>query len=178
MNQRIEKQFRLLETERTQLFQELRKYSDELINKKPAPEKWSVAEVIAHLITAEEMSLKYLQKKTLDTSLAKPESLKNKFRWLLVNIVFTFNIKFKAPEIVEPRTGYQTLAELETKWSEVRQGIYEILDKLNDNEVNSTLWKHAIAGKMNIFHMVEFFSVHFGRHRLQIERTLKIVEGQ
>ena len=176
MNAQLEKQFNQIEEQRKDLFNELKGFSDELLNKKPAPEKWSVAEVIAHLITAEEMSLKYLQKKTQDTSTAKPESFNSKWRWLLVQIVFTFNIKFKAPEIVEPKLGYQSQADLEKKWTDVRSQIAAILNKLSDKEINTELWKHAVAGKLNLYHMVEFFGVHTGRHKKQIERTLAAVK--
>lgn len=176
MNAQLQKQFLQLEEERKNLFNELKNYSDDLINKKPSPEKWSVAEVIAHLITAEEMSLKYLSKKIQDTSKENPETLKSKYRWLLVQIVFTFNIKFKAPEIVEPKMGYQSLAALETKWSHIRNQTLQVLQKLSDEEVNKTLWKHAIAGKMNLHHMVQFFGVHYKRHKKQIDRTLVAVK--
>ena len=176
MNAKIEKQFLQLEKDRHDLFNDLKNYSDDVINKKPSPEKWSVAEVIAHLITAEEMSLKYLSKKVQNTAIEKPESLKNKYRWLLVQIVFTFNIKFKAPEIVEPKMGYQSLISLETKWSNVRNQTLQALQKLSDEEVNKTLWKHALAGKMNLHHMVQFFGVHYNRHKKQIDRTLVAVK--
>ncbi len=176
MNAQIEKQFNQIEVQRKDLFNELKGYSDELLNKKPAPEKWSVAEVIAHLITAEEMSLKYLQKKTQDTSTAKPENFNSKWRWLLVQIVFNFNLKFKAPAIVEPKLGYQSLADLEKKWTDVRSQIAAILHKLSDKEINTELWKHAVAGKLNLYHMVEFFGVHSSRHKKQIERTLAAVK--
>lgn len=173
MNAQLEKQFLQLEEERKTLFSELKNYSDDIINKKPSLEKWSVAEVIVHLITAEEMSLKYLSKKIQDTSKEGEEGFKNKYRWLLVQIVFAFNIKFKAPEIVEPKMGYQSLAALEMKWSDVRNQTLQVLQKLSDEETNKTLWKHALAGKMNLHHMVQFFGVHYNRHRKQIERTLK-----
>lgn len=176
MNCQLEKEFLKLEDEREKFFNELKNYDDDLLNKQPAPSKWSVAEVIAHLITAEEMSLKYLSKKIQDTSKEKPETLKSKYRWLLVQIVFTFNIKFKAPEIVEPKMGYQSLATLEAKWSDVRNQTLQVLQKLSDEEVNKTLWKHAIAGKMNLQHMVQFFGMHYNRHKKQIERTLKAVK--
>lgn len=176
MNTQLEKQFLQLEEERKNLFSELKNYSDEVINKKPSPEKWSVAEVIAHLITAEEMSLKYLSKKIQDTSKEGNETFKNKYRWLLVQIVFTFNIKFKAPEIVEPKMGYQLLTNLETKWNDVRNQTLRVLQKLSNEEVNKTLWKHALAGKMNLHHMVQFFGVHFNRHKKQIKRTLNEVK--
>ncbi len=175
MNVQLQKQFNQLEEDRKKLFNELKSHSDDVINKKPSPEKWSAAEVIAHLITAEEMSLKYLSKKIRDTSKENSEGFKHKYRWLLVQIVFNFNIKFKAPEIVEPKMGYQSLANLEAKWSDVRNQTLQILQKLNDAEVNKTLWKHALAGKMNLHHMVQFFGVHYNRHKKQIERTLEAV---
>lgn len=176
MNAQLEKQFLQLEEERKTLFSDLKNYTDDIINKKPSSEKWSVAEVIVHLITAEEMSLKYLSKKIQDTSKEGSESFKHKYRWLLVQIVFTFNIKFKAPEIVEPKMGYQSLANLETKWSDVRNQTLQVLQKLSEEETEKTLWKHAIAGKMNLHHMVQFFGVHYNRHKKQIDRTLASVK--
>ncbi|MCX6198785.1 MAG: DinB family protein [Bacteroidetes bacterium] len=176
MNAQLEKQFLQLEEERKTLFSDLKNYTDDIINKKPSSEKWSVAEVIVHLITAEEMSLKYLSKKIQDTSKESEESFKNKYRWLLVKLVFAFNIKFKAPEIVEPKMGYQSLADLETKWSNVRNQTLSVLQKLSDEETNKTLWKHALAGKMNLHHMVQFFGVHYNRHKKQIERTVVAVK--
>ena len=176
MNAQLEKEFLALETERKNLFADLKKYGDDILNKQPAPGKWSVAEVIAHLITAEEMSLKYLMKKAQDTSRAQPEGFKNKWRWLLVQIVFTFDIKFKAPEIVEPKLGYQSLENLEMHWNQVRTQTFSVLNGLSDEELNKELWKHAIAGKMNLHHMVQFFGVHYRRHKKQIERTLHAVQ--
>ena len=176
MHTQLEKEFKQLETERKNLFSDLQQHSDELLNKKPNPEAWSVAEVIAHLMTAEEMSLKYLQKKMQDTSKEKQEGFKNKYRWLLVQIVFTFNIKFKAPEIVEPKIGFVTLKDLESNWAKNRSEIIAMVDKLSNEEVNKTLWKHAVAGKMNLHHMVQFFGIHYRRHTKQIDRTLKAVK--
>lgn len=175
MKAQLEKQFRQLEEERKKLFAELKNYNDDIINKKPAPEKWSVAEVIAHLITAEEMSLKYLMKKSQDTSREGKEGLKHKWRWLLVQIVFTFNIKFKAPEIVAPKLEYQSLANLEMQWQQLREQTRSKLQELSEEETRKTLWRHAIAGKMNLYHMMQFFGVHSRRHQKQIERTLKAV---
>ena len=177
MNTQLEKNFTELETERKNLFSDLKKYSDEIINKKPSAQAWSIAEVIAHIILAEEYSLKYLQKKTLNTAESGNEGFKQKWRWLLIQIVFAFNIKFKAPEIVEPKIPFTTLAELETRWSNNRNAIAKILNTLSDEEVNKTLWKHALAGKMNLHHMVQFFGVHYYRHKKQIERTLNAVKN-
>lgn len=175
MTATLQKQFEKIEANRKSLLAELKNYSDETINKKPSPEAWSVSEVITHLITAEEASLKYLQRKLQDTSKSEKEGLKHKWRWLLINVVFTFNIPFKAPDIVAPKSGYRTLAELETKWETLRGEIYTVLAQLPESEAQKDLWKHAVAGKLNLYHMVQFFGIHFNRHRKQINKTLKIV---
>ena len=176
MNAQLQSALNKLESDRKALFADLQQYPDELLNKKPSPEAWSVAEVIGHLLTAEEMSLAYLKKKVQDTSSAKPEGLKQKWRWLLVQVVFTFDIKFKAPDIVTPKIGYTTLAELDKRWSDTRRQTTAILNTLSDKELNSQLWKHAIAGKLNLYHMLAFFGIHFNRHKKQIARTLKAVK--
>ncbi len=175
MHAQLEKQFTQLETSRKKLFTDLKQYSDEVINKKPSVQAWSVAEVIAHVIAAEEYSLKYLQKKVLNTAESGNEGFKQKWRWLLIQIVFTFNIKFKAPEIVEPKIPFTKLADLETRWSNNRNEIAKILNTLSDAEVNKTLWKHALAGKMNVHHMVQFLGMHYYRHKKQVKRTLNAV---
>jgi uncharacterized damage-inducible protein DinB len=164
-----------LEADRKKLFDDLKKHSDELLNKKPRPEAWSVAEVIAHVMAAEGYSLKYLQKKVQNTAESGNEGLKQKWRWLLVRGVFTFDIKFTAPEIVEPKIGFTTLAELDKQWSSTRKETATILSNLSDAEVNKMLWKHAVAGKMNLHHMVQFFGIHYNRHKKQIDRTLASV---
>lgn len=165
-----------MEEERKNLFSDLKKYPDDLLNKKPKPEAWSVAEVISHLMTAEEMSLKYLQKKLQDTSKARKEGLKHKWRWFLVQAVFTFDIKFKAPEIVKPNPAFASLSDLEKSWAATRSQILQLLMKLDDADLKKDLWKHAVTGKMNLHHMVEFFGIHFRRHKKQINRTLAAVK--
>ena len=135
MNAQLQRNFNKLEADRKALLADLKQYTDELLNKKPAPEAWSVAEVIGHLLTAEEMSLAYLKKKMQDTASAKPEGIKQKWRWLLVQIVFTFDIKFKAPDIVTPKMGYTTLAELDKRWSETRSQTADVLNRLSDKEI-------------------------------------------
>lgn len=176
MNAQLQSNFNRLEANRKALFAGLQQYPDDLLNKKPSEHAWSVAEVIGHLLTAEEMSLAYLKKKVQDTSSAKPEGFKQKWRWLLVQIVFTFDIKFKAPDVVTPKMGYTTLAELDKRWTETRSQTAAILNTLSDKELNSQLWKHAVAGKLNLHHMVAFFGVHFNRHKKQIARTLAAVK--
>ncbi len=175
MNSQIESLFSRIETERKNLFTNLRQYSDETINKKPSPEAWSVSEVINHLMASESASLKYLQKKTLDTSKADKTGIKNAWKLLILKIAFVIPAKFKAPEVVKPESRFESLADSEKKWNEIRSGIYTLLIGLKEEDYEKEIWKHALGGKMNIYQMLDFFNFHFGRHWKQIERTLEAV---
>ncbi len=176
MHAQLEKQFNALEADRKQLFTDLKQYNDEMLNKKPHDAAWSVAEVITHMMIAEEYSLKYLQKKVLSKATVGKEGFKQKYRWLLIKAVFNFNIKFKAPDVVDPKIEFTTLADLDKRWSETRQQMLALLNTLDNADIDRILWKHAIAGNMNLHHMVEFLGMHYHRHKKQVHRTVAAVK--
>ena len=172
MNSTLQKQFDELEKGRDNLFEDLRSYDNEVINKKPKPGAWSIAQVIEHLIMAEEFSLQYLQKKTLDTSKVPVAGLSSSWRFFLTRTVFVMNIKYKAPTIINPTENFASIQQLESRWAKVRKDTYDLLNRLPEADLKKEIWKHAIAGKMNIYQMLAFFNIHFSRHRKQVYRTL------
>ncbi len=172
MNAKLQAAFNAIEKSRKDLFEDLMNYDDEVINKKPSPNAWSIAQVAEHLIIAEEYSLKYLQKKTQDTSKVPVAGLSSKWRFFLTNSVFVLNINFKAPEVVIPTNTFATVDQLNERWNKVRSGTFELLNKLPDADLKKEIWKHAVSGKMNVYQMVAFFNMHFNRHRKQVYRTL------
>jgi uncharacterized damage-inducible protein DinB len=172
MNARLSAQFNTIEKSRKELFDDLKSYDDEIINQKPSPGTWSIAQVLEHLIIAEEGSLKYLQKKTQDTSKVPVAGFGSKWRFLLTNTVFVLNISFKAPAVVVPSDNFATIEQLDKKWTQVRTDTLQLLNRLPEADLKKEIWKHAIAGKMDAYQMVSFFNIHFNRHRKQVYRTL------
>jgi hypothetical protein len=133
---------------------------------------WSIAQVVEHLIKAEESSLQYLQKKTQDTSKVPVAGLASRWRYFLTSAVFMTNIKYKSPELILPGDSYATIKNLDERWAKVRKDTYELLNRLPEADLRKEIWKHAVAGKMNISQMLAFFNIHFNRHRKQVYRTL------
>ena len=174
MATKFETRFNDIETSRKNLLAELKQYPDDLLNKKPSDKAWSPIQVMEHLMISEEASLKYLQKKTLDTSKSHNAGLKGKWRLFITKAMFGTPFTFKAPTLLNPTNKYATLAEVETSWNKIRSDLFQLLNKLPAKELEKDIWKHAIAGKMNIYHMVEFIDFHFNRHRKQIERTIAL----
>ena len=172
MNEMLQHQFNDLEKSRKDLFDDLKAYSDDIFNEKPSAEAWSIAQVIEHLIMAEESSLQYLKKKTLDTSKVPVAGIKNQWRFLMVQTVFFMNVKYKAPKHIDPSANFVTVADLDARWTRVRHEMNVLLNQLPEADLKKEIWKHAIAGKMNIRQMLAFFTIHFNRHRKQVYRTL------
>ncbi len=175
MNAKLQQQFNDLEESRKALFYDLRGQDDTIINKKPSGEAWSIAQVMEHLIMSEELSLKYLQKKTLDTSKAQVAGIGSHWRFFLTRTVFVMNIKYKAPSLINPPANFVSIKQLEERWKAVRSETLKLLNQLPEADLKKEIWKHAIAGKMNIEQMLAFFAIHFNRHRKQVYRTLEEV---
>ena len=175
MNTKLQTQINTLETARKKLLSTLKQYPDEILNKKPAQDKWSVVQVAKHLMESESVSLQYLQKKTLDTSRSKSAGVSGEWKMLVVHLSFIAPIKFKAPKMLDPDVSAMSLHEIEAQWDKIRKDTFELIGKLSDAELKKELWKHAIAGKMNIYQMLAFINIHVNRHVQQIERTLREV---
>lgn len=176
MNAKLKEMQTRMETEHKALFKELHNYPDDLLNKKPSPDAWSVAQVLKHLIAADGFSLDYLRKKVLSKEEVRNEGLKGLYKSVLLKLIFLTPLKFKTPKIIAPSADHATLAELEEQWKEIRLGILEVTKQLTDEQLSKGYWKHARAGKMNIYQMFDFLHIHFTRHKRQIERTLKAVK--
>lgn len=175
MKNEFNKRFDQLEKKREHLFSELKNHSEKIINKKPAPDKWSVAEVMMHLIKGEEASLMFMQKKAADTSKANTSGMIHRLKYALLNIAFHLPLKFKAPGIILPKTEFISLQELEKKWKDIRKRIRQLTDQLPEADFKKELWLHPNTGKMDLLQMIRFTTMHFDRHREQIDRTLKSV---
>lgn len=177
MSPHLEKSFRRLEASKEKVIADLKQCSDELLNQKPGPEAWSAAEVVHHLITTEEASLRYLNKKIQGINALKSTGIRHSLRIIFMKLIYSLPLKYKAPAVTHPATSHLSFSELESNWASVRQSTLALLSPLNDKELRLELWRHPVGGRMNILQMLDFFDDHIERHRLQIERTLKQVKG-
>jgi len=176
MNATLKKNWNEIEAQRKSIFNALRTEADATLNKKPAPEAWSVVQVLQHLMAAESATLAYLQKKMPEIANMRKAGFKNAYRSLLLKIALRMPFKFKAPKMTVPGTEAAALAEIEKQWEEIRMGFYVLLDNLTEEEIPKELFNHVRAGKFNVLQMVNFFGEHIARHEKQIARTLQQVK--
>ena len=175
MESRLQKEFDLLQRELRLLFEELKVHSNNVLNKKPKPDKWSTLQVLYHLQLAEAGSLKYVQKKLSFNPELKNNNIGSKFREKAINIYMGLPIKFKAP----PQVGDGAIPELSefwtlvSKWRDQRDELGEFLETMPEDLVNKQIYKHPAAGRMSLLGMLKFFRSHIKRHKKQIDKNLK-----
>lgn len=158
-----------------EIFQMLDEVPASSLTKRPAPNKWSVLETLQHLFVSESLSLRYLHKKLGNDAPLGPATWQTRLRTFLLNRVYLrLPIPFKAPGVVaedrfDPELDYPTLKE---KWWRVRREMRAFLEQLPEETFGKEAFRHAIAGRMTLDGMLDFFHTHMQRHAGQIRRTL------
>jgi uncharacterized damage-inducible protein DinB len=172
VNTRLHQLYESLEAQRLHLMDSIKNLSSEKLNYQPEG-KWSINQIIAHLISAEKISVMYLNKKIQGIDEVENSGFfqESKMMGLIVSQRLPF--KFKAPKVVVENTSASTnLKELEQEWNSVRNEMKTLLEKIKDNQVKRMIYKHVRAGKLNIQHALIFFREHIIHHHPQIKRLL------
>lgn len=173
MDKTLAAQFDKLEKQRHQLLDKVRQFPD-AFNRKPNVEKWSVHEILAHLITAEKLSVQYIEKKRQGIDAADNTGLLEELKMGVLKISQRLPLRFTAPKpVVAATQSYSSIEELTTDWNVVRENLKQILEQIQDNQLKKKIYKHIIVGRLNIVHAVKFLQEHVTHHWPQVIRLLK-----
>lgn len=168
-----QRQFQKNEAERDAFLQELSKFSNEALNKKPNQNAWSALEVVEHLIKSEYYSLKYIEKKMSFNPSFEKAGLKTNFRYVMVKISMWSPFSIKAPVAVSQFSSQSNFEDLKSKWDKEREKLALFLEDFPSNLLDKEVYKHPAVGKITVPQMLKFFSLHVNRHRKQAIRTVK-----
>jgi hypothetical protein len=143
----------------------------ERLSLKAGPDKWSVVEVVEHLVIAEAGLLEELSTNipvsTLDPATKTPE------RHQTVIKVMERDIEVDVPhESLEPH-GDIPLEDLLRQWNDIRQKLPGMLAEIKPENEDDPVFGHPYGGPLNIADTLEFFEVHFDNHMRHIDRILE-----
>lgn len=172
MNARLQLLFDTLETERLHLLDEVAKLSSEQFYQ-AEPGKWSVAQILAHLVAAEKLSIRYINKKISGIHDLTNTGITEELKMILLKISQRLPFKFKAPKVVVENTlSFSSLEELKAAWETERNELKILLEKFEDAQVNRKIYRHVRAGLLNIQQALIFFVEHHRHHLPQIKRLI------
>ena len=174
MSPHLQRLYNKIELQREKLLESLHAVPGEKLNYH-FPGKWSINQIIAHLITAEKLSLQYIKKKILGITEANDSGPVEELKMLLLIATQRMPIKFKAPKVVVEQTPRETnIDKLISEWNKTREDLRDILDRISDRHLKRKIYRHVHLGLFNIQHALKFFGEHARHHQPQIKNLLKL----
>lgn len=171
-------EFARIERQREALAAELAQVDEAQLGRQPDEGRWSIKQVIEHLILAERGSLNYLSYKLSLGEQPPPPGLRAALRSLLLNFLLWQPIKeISAPELVSKPRNDRAMATVMADWADQRQQLRVFLSSAPDAWHRALSYKHPLMGRLTLLSMLTFFGAHVGRHTRQIRRTLQAVSS-
>ncbi|WP_101446969.1 DinB family protein [Pontibacter ramchanderi] len=173
MNPLLESRYLKLEESRNRLIGELEGLEEELLNRSAAAGKWSINQIVAHVIQVEQLTNSYIQRKVQEQEL-ESATLAHSLRSLLLRIALHSGMKFKAPAVVSKVPPYVNLNSLRIQWDATRYALEDTLTALPQQQLDKCVFRHPYAGMLNIYQTLDFLHDHFSHHARQIARLRQL----
>ena len=166
----IQKKYESLIKKRQDLSQQLSARPTEELCFKAGSDKWSIVDVIEHLVIVEQNLFEQLAANvpasTLDPGARTPEKHQTVIK------VMERDIPVDVPdENLEPH-GDITLDELFNQWDDIRKKLQGSLAEIKPENKNDLVYRHPYGGPLDIAETLHFIDVHFDNHLRQINGIL------
>jgi uncharacterized damage-inducible protein DinB len=138
---------------------------------KPAPDRWSVAEVAEHITVAETTIMGLIQHPLMQSPAApeKREQVKGKDE-IIVQRVPDRSHKAQAPEILRPTGRWATEADSTKAFEDARKANMEYIRTTND-DLRDHFFDHPVFGTLDGYQWLLLIGTHSARHTAQIEEV-------
>ena len=173
MNPTFEKWLRILENDRKELLNSLSKISDEQFTKQPKPGKWSLSEIVLHLIAADRLSLDYMIKKSQAIESLDDAGWVEDAKMLFFIASQRLPLKYKAPKgIIQNTPGTIEISAISKDWNLILLNYREFLGRIPEQYVRRKIYKHPMLGRMDAKLCLQSIHEHYQHHLPQIKRLL------
>lgn len=170
MKQKLLSVFTQIEAQKSDIISLYESLSPGQLRFNPEAGKWNLLQVLRHIVTAEQQSLKLIRHKLRDAEALPKAGLGSSVRHLLLKVALWLPIRFKAPKMVRVDEPYPDFEIMISEWEEVREELKQIIDQNSAEVLSKAMYKHPRAGYLNMQQALEFFENHIKHHRKQIMR--------
>jgi uncharacterized damage-inducible protein DinB len=171
MDAQLQKLYAELEKQRKELLDEIRKLDASQRDRK-IKGKWSINEIVAHLVASERLSMAYIKKKSNAIETVDDTGILEELKMILLRISQRIPLRYKAPKVVVDHTAKHEFNKSEEKWNQVRNELLTFIQNINPQHSKRKIYKHPVAGRLNIHQAMAFFKEHVTHHLPQIKRLL------
>lgn len=164
-----QRDYAVSELQRTKnlLEKEFSALTDEQLKFRPAPDKWSIAEIVEHIALAENGIIQVTQ-----SALKGPaDSLKRSQITVtdldIKNRLTNRATKVQSPEIIKPTGKFPSAAVAYQAFASRRVATIEYIATTDDDLLHH-FWQHPATGIIDLYQTILLIAAHSERHILQI----------
>lgn len=172
----LQQQWQELCQVREKFWQTAASQSPEKRIQKPTAEAWNLVQVCHHIWLTEDSVLQFVTQKA-----ARQPTLIQKIRSFVLGnvlkVLLKTPLKFKAPKVVLADVDMQTMSynQIMERWQETIKGWENYLSTFPPEKNNWLVFKHPIAGPLNIQQSLHFLMTHCQHHQFQLERIIAVI---
>jgi hypothetical protein len=170
---RLEDRLQAFDETRHGLLDEMEGLDPALLVAKPIPGKWSMIEIVEHLVLAELAVLRGLPDPSL--LVEKNRDVGNRVRYVLVLFILTSGIPVRTPSPAMVPQGDRSLAELRRLWDESQRWLRSCIAHLGPGAGRKAVFEHPIAGPLTVSQAVRMGQVHVDGHARQLRRLRRLL---
>ena len=163
---RLIKKLQAFDARRNALLDEMETVEPAKLLARARPGKWSMIEIIEHLVLAERSVFQGLAEPSQLTARATRPG--DRFRYLLVMFVLKNGIRVQVGTPAMLPQGGCDLAELRRLWDENQTWLRARLDGLDAEGASKAILEHPQAGPINLKQAVAMSQAHLDAHIRQI----------
>ncbi len=173
MLSRLRKELEILDQKRCELLNDLATLDADHLVKKPISGKWSILEIVQHMVLAEREVLEHLP----DPSqlIERKRDLRARLSYLLVMLVLKWSMPVKVPSPAMVPDGNTSLDELRRQWDESQHWLRAYLNALEPDGLGRAVFRHPVAGPLTVAQVIHMRQLHFKSHLRQIERINRLL---
>jgi hypothetical protein len=168
---RLEKKIAAFRETREALMAEMEALDPPTLLARPFALKWSILEILEHLVLAERAVFKGL--KDPARLEARERRFGDRVRYELVLFILKSGIRVRVPAAEMAPRGDQSLRELRRRWDENEAWLGACIDHLRTRGLRERVFEHPVAGPLSVEEAVVLGHVHLDAHARQIHAVLR-----
>jgi DinB family protein len=168
MHRTFEDQLVIWADDRRRLLDEVERLEPERLTAKPLPGKWSILEIVEHLVVGDREVLQGLPDPS--ALVERRRGLRDRVGYRMVMFVLACHIPAKVPSPRYLPQGQSSLPDLRRHWDAMQQWLRSYVEPLDRGDPAKAVFGHPIAGPLTMQEVLDMGKLHLATHTRQIRR--------
>ncbi len=173
MREELQRQLDKLDKQRHALLDGLETLTAEQVAFRPGPSKWSIGQVIEHLVISEREIFKCVPEQSQKGQ--GIYSLRNRISYILVVVILKLGLPVPVVSHEMEPEGRSSLTELYRQWDENHRWLRSFVEKLPAEDWDRPVFCHPVAGPLTFAQSIHLDRLHLNTHLRQIKRNKRMM---